>query len=313
MAMTTCPECGKEVSTFATTCPHCGFPIKTEPTEKTTYQLSVGGACDSALSIILRVVAVIIWIGGLIASIALANQTTYHTSSYNYYSYSETKFSFGYFLIYLLAFGFAGWMEWLLANVVEAIYDTRSMIAGLTLLPKVEQFNAANAKSPSGSRPSASSAAAKKANDEYARKKEEKAARLNAYWESHADEKAQLEKSQAEIKQKISSLNKQKTALEKDEQSQILAISQKKDIKELEDKIHTYESTFNYKSKVGGRRKEELLNAIRSVREAHHKLETKYKEEIKENTQAQITKINEQIHQLQARIREIDTELTKDR
>ena len=306
MAMTTCPECGKEVSTFATTCPHCGFPIKTEPTEKTTYQLSVGGACDSALSIILRIVAVIFWIGGLIVSISSANVPTYAGSKY-------TEFSFGTFLIYFLAFVFAGWMEWLLANVVEAIYDTRSMIAGLTLLPKVEQFNAANAKSPSGSRPSASSAAAKKANDEYARKKEEKAARLNAYWESHADEKAQLEKSQAEIKQKISSLNKQKTALEKDEQSQILAISQKKDIKELEDKIHAYESSFNYKSKVGGRRKEELLNAIRSVREAHHKLETKYKKEIQENTQAQITKINEQIHQLQARIREIDTELTKDR
>ena len=28
MALTKCPECGKEVSTSAETCPHCGYPLK---------------------------------------------------------------------------------------------------------------------------------------------------------------------------------------------------------------------------------------------------------------------------------------------
>lgn len=28
MALTKCPECGKEVSTLASTCPHCGYPLK---------------------------------------------------------------------------------------------------------------------------------------------------------------------------------------------------------------------------------------------------------------------------------------------
>ncbi len=27
MALTDCPECGRQISTLAATCPHCGFPL----------------------------------------------------------------------------------------------------------------------------------------------------------------------------------------------------------------------------------------------------------------------------------------------
>lgn len=31
MAITQCPDCGKDVSTMATTCPHCGYPLNPAP------------------------------------------------------------------------------------------------------------------------------------------------------------------------------------------------------------------------------------------------------------------------------------------
>lgn len=34
MALTKCPECGKEVSTSAETCPHCGYPLKVNQADK---------------------------------------------------------------------------------------------------------------------------------------------------------------------------------------------------------------------------------------------------------------------------------------
>ena len=38
MALTKCPECGKEVSSKAVACPHCGFPLGTTPKEPTQIE-----------------------------------------------------------------------------------------------------------------------------------------------------------------------------------------------------------------------------------------------------------------------------------
>jgi len=35
MALTTCPDCGREVSTNATACPGCGYPVQAQTIEAT--------------------------------------------------------------------------------------------------------------------------------------------------------------------------------------------------------------------------------------------------------------------------------------
>ncbi len=41
MALTRCPECGKEISEQAQTCPHCGNPLRPVVVEKTSKHWKV--------------------------------------------------------------------------------------------------------------------------------------------------------------------------------------------------------------------------------------------------------------------------------
>jgi hypothetical protein len=47
MALTNCPECGKQVSTQAPTCPHCGYPIAVT-VEQTTQPATAPPSATSA-------------------------------------------------------------------------------------------------------------------------------------------------------------------------------------------------------------------------------------------------------------------------
>lgn len=38
MSLIKCPDCGKEVSTFAETCPHCGYPLKSKQPQPISYE-----------------------------------------------------------------------------------------------------------------------------------------------------------------------------------------------------------------------------------------------------------------------------------
>ena len=46
MALITCPDCGKQVSSRATSCPNCGCPITEMELPTTTYKAIVYGDAD---------------------------------------------------------------------------------------------------------------------------------------------------------------------------------------------------------------------------------------------------------------------------
>jgi len=66
MAMITCPECGKSISSEAANCPECGYPIKPAPAAKKTG-LWWGLGCLLAVPAIFTVIAIF----GLLAAIAI--------------------------------------------------------------------------------------------------------------------------------------------------------------------------------------------------------------------------------------------------
>ncbi len=125
MAMTTCPECKKELSENAYFCPHCGCPINAlpvPPADKNEYRLLVGNVSDdSGFPAFLRILGVIAWIGGLIiAIIGGRNPLT-------------SEFSFGQFLIVLIPYIINGALLFGFAQVVEKIGIIHNMIYGLKL------------------------------------------------------------------------------------------------------------------------------------------------------------------------------------
>lgn len=67
MAMITCPECGKPVSSEAPGCPACGHPIKPPPVPAKKTGLYWGLGCLLAVPALLMVVAIV----GLLAAIAI--------------------------------------------------------------------------------------------------------------------------------------------------------------------------------------------------------------------------------------------------
>ncbi len=126
MAMVKCPECNGDISDKAVTCPHCGFPLKTEKTEQYEYVLAKGSGETSSLSGLLRVLAIITWIGGLIVSIAGANVVD------SLYS-SSTHFSFGTFLTLLVPYVLYGIILMGMATIADQIAATHSIVYGLRL------------------------------------------------------------------------------------------------------------------------------------------------------------------------------------
>lgn len=124
MAMTKCTECNQDISDKAKACPHCGYPL-VEEKEDVKYSLNLGSCGSCGLAKIFYVTAVLTWIGGLIAAIILSNVPDGRYS---------TKWSFWVFLLYCAGFAFAGLMQWLFGRMVEAIHETRDMVAGLKLV-----------------------------------------------------------------------------------------------------------------------------------------------------------------------------------
>lgn len=58
MALQTCPECGKELSSRATTCPHCGAPRKAKGIDTT-----ITGNARSCLGCLLWPIIILVVIG----------------------------------------------------------------------------------------------------------------------------------------------------------------------------------------------------------------------------------------------------------
>lgn len=126
MAMVKCPECEGNVSNLAEGCPHCGYPLRKKNPE-TEYVLSKGRATGSGFAAFLRVLAWIVWIGGLIISIAGAQVTEVGRYS------SSTSFSFSAFLTTFLAYVINGVLLMGMASIVENISNTYSIVSGLSL------------------------------------------------------------------------------------------------------------------------------------------------------------------------------------
>ena len=80
MALTTCKECGKEISEHATVCPHCGYPLAKEETsvQTTMSKIATDNVNDSVKTshskkIPIIIVSAIIIIGAIIAAVLIKN------------------------------------------------------------------------------------------------------------------------------------------------------------------------------------------------------------------------------------------------
>ena len=136
MSMIQCPECGKEVSDKAYTCPHCGYPMQPfpEPKDKKSYKLTLGNVSySSGFATFLKVMAVILWIGGLVLAIIGGK-----TLSIDRWVDVESKFSFLQFLSIFLTYLINGIIIWCFAQVVDQIKETHEMVSGLKL-EKIEE------------------------------------------------------------------------------------------------------------------------------------------------------------------------------
>ncbi len=128
MSMVKCPECEGNVSDLAEVCPHCGYPLKKKEPDRIEYVLSKGTDTDSGFATFLRVLAWIVWIGGLIVSIASATVTV-EVGRYG----SSTQFSFTTFLTHFLSYIINGVLIMGMASIVETIANTYSIVSGLSL------------------------------------------------------------------------------------------------------------------------------------------------------------------------------------
>ncbi len=129
MALMKCPECEGNVSDKAVFCPHCGFPIAEKGTEA-VYELEKGRPEYTGLAGLLRMLAVISWIGGLI--IAVVGAITVIPGRYR----DETTFSFGQFLVLLGPFVIYGAILMGLGKMAEQIAGTHGVVMGMRLVRK---------------------------------------------------------------------------------------------------------------------------------------------------------------------------------
>ena len=63
MALTKCPECGRDVSDKAAMCPHCGYPISGQQGIPQTIQVKPSGVSIAAF--VLAALSVITFFGGM--------------------------------------------------------------------------------------------------------------------------------------------------------------------------------------------------------------------------------------------------------
>ena len=83
MAIIKCPECGQDVSTYATTCPHCGYPLKEKLESNEKKQIveeddvvvaKMKGGGSFASSIVAFVFVDAIFVFGIIVGSIFSNQ-----------------------------------------------------------------------------------------------------------------------------------------------------------------------------------------------------------------------------------------------
>ncbi len=127
MALIDCPECKGKVSHLAEACPLCGYPLKKKPEQTEEYVLTKGNTYRSSFSTFLRILAFIVWIGGLIVSIMGSQEmeiTQYGT---------KTHFSFLTFVTLFLTYIINGVILYGLAGVAEHVSAIWDIVSSLGL------------------------------------------------------------------------------------------------------------------------------------------------------------------------------------
>lgn len=128
MALIKCPECSLSISDKAAACPNCGYPFQPAPVEF-EYHLTKHTS-DSKGADFLRVVAWLVWIGGLI--LAIATGFVEKTVS-NYYPYTEKTFDWGIFFTVLGTYALYGGLIWSVSLLFEDVHDISNALLSLQL------------------------------------------------------------------------------------------------------------------------------------------------------------------------------------
>ena len=131
MAMIQCRECGGNISSEALTCPHCGCPQKTN--EAKVYELTKEWGNDCFGARFMRILAGVIWIGGLILAIATSIET--EVGRYR----TTTTFLWGNFFTYLLIYAICGGVVWCVSTLFEDIHGINVALGSLRLIQKEEK------------------------------------------------------------------------------------------------------------------------------------------------------------------------------
>ena len=131
MAMTQCPECGKELSDKAYACPHCGYPMREMPRpQEKRYVLRKGTkVASSSFASWLKVLGGIVLIGGLIIAITSSQTVT----SIDRYGRTETEISYASFLTIMASYAVYAIMLFGMAGVVENVDSILSIVSGTEL------------------------------------------------------------------------------------------------------------------------------------------------------------------------------------
>lgn len=133
MALVNCPECNESVSQKASVCPHCGYPMKPEK-EATQYELRTGFASDSRGAAFMRVIAWIIWIGGLVLAIV----SSLGSEAYGYYSSRDT-FNWQNFFTVLGTYAIYGGLAWSVGLLFKDVHGIFQVMSTLKLVEKRNQ------------------------------------------------------------------------------------------------------------------------------------------------------------------------------
>ena len=130
MALVNCPECNESISQKASVCPHCGYPMKPEK-EATQYELQTGFASDSRGAAFMRVIAWMIWIGGLVLAIVFS----IGSEAYGRYS-ARNAFNWGTFFAIFGSCAISGGLAWSVALLFEDVHGIFQVMSTLKLVEK---------------------------------------------------------------------------------------------------------------------------------------------------------------------------------
>lgn len=130
MALIKCPECGLSISDKAAACPNCGYPLHPAP-EPVGYELSSCASSESKGATFLRVVAWLVWCGGLIVAIGMGHVEkavgTYRT---------EIVFDWGIFFTALCTYALYGGLIWSVSLLFEDVHNIYTSLSTLKLSNK---------------------------------------------------------------------------------------------------------------------------------------------------------------------------------